>query len=69
MRENVKFRGGHFPTWINQTFGGRACVLSIEVKKIFMDEWTGEVDALLCDAVGRAIESTVPGVLEELKRL
>jgi hypothetical protein len=34
-----------------------------------MDEWTGEVDTRLLDAVGRAIESTVPGVLEELARL
>ena len=69
VRENVRFRGGHHGRWAHETFPRSACVLSIEVKKIFMDEWTGEVDSHLREAVGRAIESTVPGVLEELKRL
>jgi len=69
VRENVRFRGGHHGRWAHETFPRSACVLSIEVKKIFMDEWTGEADATSVDAVGRAIESTVPGVLEELNRL
>jgi len=69
VRENVRFRGGNHGRWAHETFPNSACVLSIEVKKIFMDEWTGEVDPYLRDAVGRAIESSVPGVLEELKRL
>ncbi len=69
VRENVRFRGGHHGRWAHETFPRSACVLSIEVKKIFMDEWTGEADATSVDAVGRAIESTVPGVREELNRL
>jgi N-formylglutamate deformylase len=69
VRENVRFRGGYHGRWAHETFPRSACVLSIEVKKIFMDEWTGEVDPHLCEAIGRAIESTVPGVLEELNRL
>jgi len=69
VRENVRFRGGHHGRWAHQTFPRSACVLSIEVKKFFMDEWTSEVDTRLLGAVGRAIESTVPGILEELKTL
>jgi len=69
VRENVRFRGGYHGRWAHETFPRSACVLSIEVKKIFMDEWSGEVDSRLLDAVGRAIESTVPGVLEELTML
>lgn len=69
VRENVRFRGGNHGRWAHETFASSACVLSIEVKKIFMDEWTGEVDPYLLDAVGRALESTVPGVLEELDKL
>ena len=69
VRENVRFRGGNQGRWAHETFPRSACVLSIEVKKFFMDEWTGEVDRSLLEAVGRAIESTVQGVLEELKRL
>jgi hypothetical protein len=69
VRENVKFRGGNCGAWAHQNFAGSACVLSVEVKKFFMDEWTGTPDPELLDAVGRAIAATVPGVLEELERL
>jgi hypothetical protein len=44
-------------------------VLSIEFKKFFMDEWTGDLDEVQHDAIGRALAGTVPGVLEELQRL
>jgi N-formylglutamate amidohydrolase len=66
VRENVRFRGGNCARWTHATFPGQACVLSIEVKKFFMDEWTGEVNPELADAIGRALTSTVSGVLEEL---
>ena len=71
VRENVKFRGGHFPHWIHQHFPHSACVLSIEVKKFFMDEWTGKPDPaqLQLKAILRALQTTVPGVLEELRKL
>ncbi len=42
VRENVKFRGGNCGAWAHATFPDSACVLSIEVKKFFMDEWTGD---------------------------
>ncbi len=44
-------------------------MLSIEFKKFFMDEWTGELDTDQHAAIGRALAGTVPGVLEELQRL
>ncbi len=69
VRENIRFRGGHHGRWAHETFPESACVLSIEVKKFFMDEWTGEPDAPLVDAIGRAIASTVPGILEEIGKL
>ncbi len=75
VRENVKFRGGYFPRFIHRSFpaspGGEqagGCALAIEVKKFFMDEWTGAVDHALVAAIGDALASTVPGVLEELER-
>jgi hypothetical protein len=69
VRENLKFRGGNHGGWTHRTFPGAACVLSVEVKKFFMDEWTGESDRSLHTAVGNALAATVPGVLEELERL
>jgi hypothetical protein len=68
VRENIRFRGGAFAAWAHRTFPDAACVLSIEVKKFFMDEWTGEGNEVLVDAVGRALKATLPGALEELTR-
>jgi N-formylglutamate amidohydrolase len=69
VRENVRFRGGNFARWIHRTFPTTGCALAIEVKKFFMDEWTGKPDRQQLDAVRKALESTVSGVLEELRRL
>jgi N-formylglutamate amidohydrolase len=69
VRENIRFRGGYFSHWVHRTFPHSACVLSIEVKKFFMDEWSNEVDLVQLDAIRRALESTVPGVLEALKQV
>jgi N-formylglutamate amidohydrolase len=69
VRENVRFKGGNFARWIHQTFPVTGCALAIEVKKFFMDEWTGVPDQRQLDAVREALEATVPGVLEELRKL
>ena len=68
VRENVKFFGGNHPRWAHETFPGSACVIAIEFKKFFMDEWTGEPDMVLVEAIGQALAGTVPGVLEELSK-
>src|SRR5690606_9247813 len=41
IRENVKFKGGYLSKFINEKFGEKGCVLSIEFRKDFMNEWTG----------------------------
>jgi hypothetical protein len=69
VRENVRFFGGQHPRWAHQAFPDSACVLAIEVKKFFMDEWTGDANTVLVEAIGKALQSTVPGVLEELAKL
>lgn len=69
VRENIKFQGGQHARWTHGAFPDSACVLAVEVKKFFMDEWTGEADPELLDQIGKALASTVPGVLEELARL
>ncbi len=69
VRENVKFRGGHFPRWIHETFSESGCALAIEFKKFFMDEWTGKLDRLQHETVRRALAATVPVVLEGLEEV
>lgn len=41
IRENVKFSGGYLSKWITSKYGQKGCVLSIEFRKDFMNEWTG----------------------------
>jgi hypothetical protein len=69
VRENVRFFGGQFSKWIHQRFPESVCVLAIEVKKFFMDEWTGSVDEGQCLAVRDSLAATVRGVLSELEDL
>ncbi|MBN2293782.1 MAG: N-formylglutamate amidohydrolase [Pirellulales bacterium] len=66
VRENVKFRGGYFPLWIHQNFPETVCVLSVEFKKFFMDEWTGRADDTHLSTIQRALQSTIWGLHEEL---
>ncbi len=66
IRRDKRFRGGYFPAWINETFGASACALAIEVKKIFMDEWTGRLDEALHQAIGEALAAGARRVAEEL---
>ncbi len=69
IRENVRFRGRQFPQFVHEHFPRIGCVLAIEVKKFFMDEWSGTVDMKQLEAMLRALKSTVPSILEELERM
>ncbi len=69
VRENVKFFGGQFPRWIHQHYPKSACVLSIEIKKFFMDEWTGLGNPVEIQAIRQALSSTIPAVKRALEDL
>jgi len=69
VRENVKFVGRQLAQWTHDNFSESACVLSIEFKKFFMDEWSGQPDIQQLTAITDALRSTTGGVLEELKQL
>ena len=69
VRENIKFKGGQFARWAHATFPDSACVLSIEFKKTFMDEWTGKPDTQIVSAIRNALASTVSPVLSALETI
>lgn len=47
VRVNVRWEdGGNFPEWLHATYGDDACVITLEYKKIFMDEWGHKADIL-----------------------
>jgi N-formylglutamate amidohydrolase len=68
VRENVKFRGGYFPTWVHGNFGKAACCISVEFKKFFMDEWSGHPDWDSIDAISDALRQTLPGLVSEISK-
>ena len=67
VRENVKFGGGWMSQWIHETFPESACVLSVEIKKTFMDEWTGQLYPDVLAAYHQALVATLPGLRDSLK--
>lgn len=67
VRENVRFRGGHFASWIHDRYPDSGCALAIEFKKTFMDEWTGEVDDEHLDQLTGAVRDTLCGLRNSLR--
>ena len=66
VRENVRFRGGYLARWVHENFPHSGCVLAIELKKTFMDEWTSEIDMERMAEIKVALASTVDGVRDAL---
>ncbi len=47
VRTNVRWEdGGHFPEWLHAQYGEAACVLTLEYKKVFMNEWGRKADII-----------------------
>lgn len=69
VRENIKFKGGGFSQWLNQIYSDKGCVISVEFKKTFMDEWTGRGDINHIIDIRNALNSTVTPLEEQLKSL
>jgi N-formylglutamate deformylase len=60
--ENVRFQGAHLSRWVHESYGNTSCALAIELKKVFMDEWTGKLDAARLDQLSEAIIASVEPV-------
>jgi len=60
FRENVRFNGGNLARWAHERFAGDVCVLALEFKKTFMDEWTGAVDDAHLERLRLALGRCVP---------
>ncbi|MDX1582799.1 MAG: N-formylglutamate amidohydrolase, partial [Thermoanaerobaculia bacterium] len=60
VRENVKFKGGELARWVHRTFPESGCALAIEFKKVFMNEWTGELDTGMIKAYRDLVRGIVP---------
>ncbi len=67
VRENVAFQGrGEQTRFIHEHFPQTGCAIAIEFKKFFMDEWSGEPDFEVLDALRALMASTVPDLVKAL---
>ena len=69
VRENVAFEGRGLAYFVHDRYPGLGCVLALEFKKTWMDEWTAEVDEQHLAELRDALGATVPGLLESLARI
>ena len=69
VRENIKFKGGYFGQWLHERYGKKICPISIEFKKFFMDEWTGQPFPKDIESINRLVLSSRQPVLEALHSL
>lgn len=69
VRENINFKGGGFTQWVSEKYGDKGCVISIEFKKTFMDEWTGRADIQHINQLNRALKGSIPMLNYELTEM
>jgi N-formylglutamate amidohydrolase len=63
-RENVRFRGGFLSKWVHETYPDSGCALAVEVKKTFMDEWSGVPDERAISRTTQALDRAAGVLLE-----
>lgn len=68
VRSNVRFQVAYLSTWIQSQFPGQAASIQFEIKKFFMDEWTGIPDHAQLEKIRDLYASLIPGVVEELQK-
>jgi N-formylglutamate deformylase len=66
VRQNVKFKGRNLAWWVHERYPAMGCVLALEFKKTFMDEWTGQADEARIAELARALAETFDPIRESL---
>jgi len=66
VRENIKFRGRYLAEHVHRKFPGVGCVLALEFKKTFMDEWTGIPDMDAVTEIESALRFSIAGLQNSL---
>lgn len=65
-RENVRFKGGYLSQWVHDHYGEFGCALAVEFKKVFMDEWSGDVDWVVVGELEAALAATGTPIIAAL---
>lgn len=64
-RADVKFPGGYLSRYLNAHYSDRLICLAVEFKKLFMDEWRGELDRPAWDELKSLFKNAVEAWLPE----
>jgi len=59
VRENVKFEGGEMARWLHTHYPENVCCISLEFKKIFMNEWNGKADMRVINEIKEAMNEII----------
>ncbi|MEE8601994.1 N-formylglutamate amidohydrolase [Euzebya tangerina] len=60
---NARFvDGGHWPEWVFEQYGEHVCTVTLEYKKVFMDEWAGTADIQALHALHSGLRRAVDAV-------
>lgn len=69
VRENVAFQGrGEQTRFVHERYPGRGCAIALELKKVFMDEWSGKPDPAEVEAMRRFVAHVAQAAEEILSR-
>lgn len=66
VRCDVKFPGGYLSRWLHNTFPGQLLCLSVEFKKIFMDEWSGKLNPVSTQSLRFSFRSAIDSWFKDL---
>ena len=70
VRRNVRYPdGGHWPEWIHANYGDAVATITLEVKKFYMDEWSGDAHLPVVEDVRVAMERAADAGRAALARL
>ena len=70
VRRNVRYPdGGHWPEWVHANYGDEVATITLEVKKFYMDEWSGDAFLPVVEDVRLAMERAAEAGRAALARL
>ena len=66
VRDEIKFVPKQLSQWVHTRYPGVGCVMTLEFKKTFMDEWTGLPDPDRLDTLAQCVATAAGPVLAAL---
>ncbi len=69
VRDEIKFFPKQLSNWVHTRYPGTGCVMTLEFKKTFMDEWTGIPDSRRLDELAQSLTRCLAPVTAALENL